>query len=285
MNYMTEGTTKRYKGKSSCGYPTFIPQKNDLCQYGCEFEFYINTKRHNYTETIEALTKVLYHLSHADILVDEISIPNTIDKNSCIQIKPDISLQDHGIEISVPISNKEGIIHFIETISPLIDKYGYTNEETGFHIHISTIKNCGSHIDFYRFMLLCDNAGLLSSWKPREGYSHNVMDILSSHSKQEARVLKTKKGTIWNLERIDSHHIEIKSIGGINYHKEPKRIIKEFEAYATYFMETLGEMTETHKALLLKHKIKVDKLSRETKTYFASALSEAGILNTNNQRY
>ncbi len=278
MNYMTEGTTKRYKGNSSCGYPTFIPQKNDLCQYGCEFEFYINTKQHNYTETIEALTEALYHLSHADILVDEISIPNTIDKNSCIQIKPDISLQDHGIEISVPISNKEGIIHFIETISPLIDKYGYTNEETGFHIHISTIKNRGSHIDFYRFMLLCDNADLLSSWKPREGYSHNVMDILSSHSKQEARVLKTKKGTIWNLERIDSHHIEIKSIGGINYHKEPKRIIKEFEAYATYFMETLGEMTETHKALLLKHKIKVDKLSKETKSNFASALSEAGIL-------
>ena len=278
MNYMTEGTTKRYKGNSSCGYPIFIPQKNDLCQYGCEFEFYINTKQHNYTETIEALTEALYHLSHADILVDEISIPNTIDKNSCIQIKPDISLQDHGIEISVPISNKEGIIHFIETISPLIDKYGYTNEETGFHIHISTIKNRGSHIDFYRFMLLCDNADLLSSWKPREGYSHNVMDILSSHSKQEARVLKTKKGTIWNLERIDSHHIEIKSIGGINYHKEPKRIIKEFEAYATYFMETLGEMTETHKALLLKHKIKVDKLSKETKSNFASALSEAGIL-------
>ena len=41
------------------------------------------------------------------------------------------------------------------------------------------------------------------------------MDILSSHSKQEARVVKTKKGTVCNLERIDTHHMEIKSIGKI----------------------------------------------------------------------
>ena len=45
MNYTIEGTTKRYKGNFSCSYPTFIPQKNDLCQYGCEFEFYIDTER------------------------------------------------------------------------------------------------------------------------------------------------------------------------------------------------------------------------------------------------
>jgi len=282
MNYTIEGTTKRYKGNSSCSYPTFIPQENDLCQYGCEFEFYINTELHHYTETIEALAEALYHLTHADILVDEISIPNATDKNRCIQIKPDISLQDHGVEISVPISSEEGIIHFIETITPLIDKYGYTNEETGFHIHISTIENNGSHIDFYRFMLLCDNTNLLTSWKPREGYSQNVMDILSSHGKKEARVIKTKKGTIWNLERIDSHHIEIKSIGGINYHKEPQRIIKEFKNYAANFIETLGEMTEAHKQLLLEHKKRVDTLSQDAKSNFAAALSEAGILDTKN---
>ena len=145
-------------------------------------------------------------------------------------------------------------------------------------MHISTLQNNGNHIDFYRFMLLCDNADLLSSWKPREGYSQNVMDILSSHTKREARVIKTKKGTIWNLERIDTHHIEIKSIGGIDYHKEPDCIIKEFETYAGYFIEAVGEMTDVHKELLLKHKQKVDKASKEVKADFVSALSEAGIL-------
>ena len=278
MDYTTEGTTKRYKGNKSCSYPNFVPSKNDLCQYGCEFEFYINTEKYKYHEVIKVLTQKLYALTHADILVDEISIPQANDKNNCMQIKPDISLEDHGIEISVPISTKEGIYHFIEMITPLIEKYGYTNEETGFHIHISTLKNDGSHIDFYRFMLLCDNAGLLSSWKPRVGYSQNVMDILSSHSKQKARVIKTKKGTVWNLERIDTHHIEIKSIGGVGYHSEPTRIIQEFEAYEKYFIESIGKMTDVHKILFEEHKEVLDLIEKETKGRFASALVESGIL-------
>lgn len=278
MDYTIEGTTKRYKGNSSCSYPSYLPKEEELCQYGCEFEFYINTEKYDYRKTIQALTKALYDITSADILVDEISIPNASDKNRCMQIKPDISLQDNGVEISVPISCQEGIIHFIDKITPLIDKYGYTNEETGFHIHISTLKKSSSHIDFYRFMLLCENSNLLTSWKPREGYSQNVMDILSSSAKREARIIKTKKGTIWNLERIDSHHIEIKSIGGVDYHKEPDKIIQEFKVYANNFIETLGIMTQAHKQLLLEHKKRVNTLSKEAKSNFASALSEAGIL-------
>jgi hypothetical protein len=209
-------------------------------------------------------------------LVDEISIPHAADKNHCMQIKPDISLEDHGVEISVPISTKEGIHHYIQTILPLIEQYGYTNEETGFHIHISTL--CSSHIDFYRFMLLCDDAGLLSAWKPRIGYSQNVMDILSSHTKQEARIIKTKKGTIWNLERIDPHHIEIKSIGGADYHKETERLMSEFENYADYFIQALSAATPEHKRLLENHKQMLESIDKEAKGRFASALIEAGIL-------
>lgn len=278
MEYVIEGTTKRYKGNPSCKYPDFHTLKNDICQYGCEFEFYIDLERYSYSSAVESLTHDLHKLTRADILVDEVSIPKTKDKNHCMQIKPDISLQDNGIEISVPISIKEGIIHFIETIMPLIEKYGYTNEETGFHMHISTLQNDGKHIDFYRFMLLCDSAKLLSSWKERIGYSQNVMEILLSHTKRKARVIKTKKGTIWNLERIDTHHIEIKSIGGVNYHQEPERIIDEFKMYATYFLEAVDKMTDAHKELLREHKEKVDALSKETKADFAVALGEAGIL-------
>lgn len=276
MQYILEDTTKRYKGNNDCDYPSFTPKENDLYRYGCEFEFYIDTEQYLYADVINTLTKALYELTSADILVDEISIPHAADKNHCMQIKPDISLEDHGLEISVPISTKEGILHYIQTILPLIERYGYTNEKTGFHIHMSTLGN--SHIDFYRFMLLCDEAGLLSAWKPRIGYSQNVMDILSSHTKQEARIIKTKKGTIWNLERIDSHHIEIKSIGGDNYNKEAERIMKEFEIYADYFTEALGKTTLQHKVVLENHKKVLDSLDKETKRRFALALIEAGIL-------
>ena len=276
MKYILEGTTKRYQGNGSCKYQSFTPKEDDLCRYGCEFEFYIDTEQYVFSDVIGTLTKALYELTSADILVDEISIPHAADKNHCMQIKPDISLEDHGIEISVPISTKEGILHYIQKILPLIEQYGYTNEETGFHIHMSTLGS--SHIDFYRFMLLCDNAGLLSAWKPRIGYSQNVMDVLTSHTKQEARIIKTKKGTIWNLERIDPHHIEIKSIGGDDYHKETERIISEFENYADYFSQALGEMTEEHKRLLENHKQMLDSLDKEAKGRFVSALIEAGIL-------
>jgi hypothetical protein len=276
MQYVLEGTTKRYQGNDGCRYPKFTPQEGDLYHYGCEFEFYIDTKQYLYSDVIDALTKTLYELTSADILVDEISIPHAADKNHCMQIKPDISLEDHGVEISVPISTKEGVLHYIQTILPLIEHYGYTNEETGFHIHMSTLGS--SHIDFYRFMLLCDDAGLLSAWKPRIGYSQNVMDILASHTKQEARIIKTKKGTIWNLERIDSHHIEIKSIGGADYHKETERLMREFELYADYFTQALGEVTPEHKRLLENHKQMLDSLDKEAKGRFASALIEAGIL-------
>jgi hypothetical protein len=278
MNHTTEGTTKRYKGNSSCEYTDFTPKQNALYQYGCEFEFYINTDKYSFTGTIKKITEALYALTHKDILVDEVSLPNAEDKNFCMQIKPDISLQDNGVEISIPISTQEGVIHFINTITPIIDQYGYTNEETGFHIHISTCNNNSHHIDFYKFMLLCDDANLLTSWKPRPGYSQNVMDILSSHTKKEARVIKTKKGTIWNLERIDTHHIEIKSIGGTDYHKNPIQIIEEFETYAKLFIEATGEMTSLHKKLLLKHKQKIDTVSKEIKANFVAALGEAGIL-------
>jgi len=279
MQYILEGTTRRYKGNHNCNYPNFIPREGDLCCYGCEFEFYVDTKRYQYTDVIDGLTKALYNLTHSDILVDEISIPRAADKNHCMQIKPDISLEDYGLEISVPISTKEGILHYIQTILPLIKKYGYTNEETGFHIHMSTFGS--SHIDFYRFMLLCDDAGLLSAWKPRIGYSQNVMDILSSHTKQKARIIKSKKGTIWNLERIDPHHIEIKSIGGADYHKEAERIMKEFELYADYFTQALGEMTAEHKRLVESHKQMLNSLNKEVKGRFASALIAAGILDKN----
>ncbi len=278
MKYILEGTTKRYQGNGSCKYQSFTPKKDDFCRYGCEFEFYIDTEQYLFSDVIGTLAKALYELTSADILVDEISIPHAADKNHCMQIKPDISLEDHGVEISVPISTKEGILHYIQKILPLIEQYGYTNEETGFHIHMSTLGS--SHIDFYRFMLLCEDAGLLSAWKPRIGYSQNVMDILTSHTKQEARIIKTKKGTIWNLERIDPHHIEIKSIGGTDYHKETERLMREFENYTDYFSQALGEMTAEHKRLLKNHKQMLDSLDKEAKGRFASALIEAGILDS-----
>lgn len=281
MEFLQEGTTKRYKGNDSCGIEDFTPMIDDVYQYGCEFEFYIDTDICDYETTIGKITKELYALTNADILVDTVSLPTAKDKDRCMQVKPDISLDNTGLEISTPISTLEGVNHFIKSICPIIEKYGYTNEETGFHIHISTINQDGVNFNFYKYMLLCNEAKLLSSWKPRMGYSQNVMDILSTHSKSKTRQIKTKKGTVWNLEKVGSNHVEIKSMGGIDYHKEVKKLVKEFASYAKYFDETLQKDDLNHKKLFEAHKLMVDAVNDDVKATFVSALSASGILPDN----
>ncbi|PHR54436.1 MAG: hypothetical protein COA44_13035 [Arcobacter sp.] len=278
MHYTLEGTTKRYAGNKGFTFDDFNLSADDTYQFGCEFEFYIKTSKYDYGETIDKITEEVYSLTGADILVDTTNLPTAYDKNHCIQIKPDVSLKDNGIEISVPITTEDGIVHYIQTITSIIQKYGYTNQETGFHIHISTIDNNGVNFNFYKFMLLCHTAELLSSWKQRPGYSQNVMDVLSSNTKQQARVIKTKKGTIWNLEKVEPNHVEIKSIGGEDYHKNIHKIIEEFLQYTQLFIQTLHDDTEGDREIYRAHKEQLDTLSRETEETFATALSEAGIV-------
>lgn len=278
MEYILNGTTKRYLGNKHCTFNNFKFKDSDKYQFGCEFEFYINTDLHDYKIVIDDILRDIYELTNVDILVDLISLPIDADKNNCLQIKPDMSLKDNGLEISVPITSKAGITHFIETVCPIINKYGYTNEETGFHIHISTRDSDGSNFNFYKYMLLCHKANLLSSWKERPGYSQNVMDILLKNDKLKTREIKTKKGTVWNLEKIEANHVEIKSIGGDDYHTDIKKITKEFLKYIKCFEETLLNDTDTHKLMYLEHKEHIKNLSSDIQSSFSVALTEAGIL-------
>lgn len=278
MKFTLEDTTKRYKGNESCCLDDYAPSADDDYQYGCEFEFYIDTDATDYDTAIEKITKKLYALTNADILVDTIALPKAKDKDHCMQLKPDISLEENGVEISTPIATKEGVVYYIKELCKIIDKYGYTNEETGFHIHISTIEKDGINFNFYKYMLLCNDKNLLSSWQPRIGYSQNVMDILISHDKLETRKIKTKKGTVWNLEKIASNHVEIKSMGGEGYHQEVKKLTREFLEYAKYFDETLHKDTPKHKTLFKEHQEQVNALRDDIKARFVSALSASGIL-------
>lgn len=278
MKYTTTGTTKRYEANQSSAYHENMFKETDKYQYGCEFEFYIDTKLHDFNATIEMIIQEVHEFTDAEILVDTINLPTDSDRNNCMQIKPDISLEDNGIEISVPITTVAGIQHYIQKICSIIERYGYTNNETGFHIHISTIKRDGINFNFYKFMLLCDKAGLLSSWEPRVGYSHNVMDILSSNTKQTSRKIKTKKGTVWNVEKIEPNNVEIKSIGGDGYHQKMDVMLQEFVSYSKYFDETLTQDTDAHKQMYIEHKQQINKLSKVASAEFANALNEAGII-------
>jgi len=275
---MVQSSTKRYKAVQN-NIETLTISDNDLYQFGCEFEFYIDTNRYNLQNVIEEIKNKIANFTDADILVDLATLPTDTDKNHCVQIKPDQSLDDNGIEISIPITTKNGVKHYINNILPFIEKYGYTNEDTGLHFHISTIKQDGVNFNFYLYMLMCHDKNLLSSWLPRSGYSQNVMDILSKNTKSKSREIKNKKGTIWNLEKIGVNHIEIKAIGGVDYHKEVDKIINEFDKYAEYFDVVLKDNDiDYRQRLISEHKQLIKSIDNDIKEKFAQAVHEAGLV-------
>ena len=275
---MIKNTTKRYKAVNN-NLDTLKINNDDLYQFGCEFEFYIDTNRYNLQNAIEEIKNKIANFTDSDVLVDLATLPTDADKNHCMQIKPDQSLDDNGIEISIPITTQNGVKHYINKILPLIEKYGYTNEDTGLHFHISTLKQDGVNFNFYLYMLMCHDKNLLSSWLPRSGYSQNVMDILSKNTKAKSRVIKNKKGTIWNLEKIDANHIEIKAIGGVNYHKEVDKVINEFDRYAEYFDTVFKDVDiDYRKKLISEHKQLVKSMDNTTKEEFFKAVNEARLI-------
>ncbi len=273
-------TTIRYSANKECKLNCHDLHSVDIYQYGCEFEFYIDTDRYIFKEAIDQIKNDIFEFSNVDILVDITALPTDEDKNHCIQIKPDQSLKDNGIEISIPITSQNGVKHYITHILQLIEKYGYTNEDTGLHFHISTIKSDGINFNFYVYMLVCHDKNLLSSWLTRSGYSHNVMDILSNNSKTETKQIKNKKGKIWNIEKISPNHIEIKSIGGVDYHKETSKIIEEFEIYTSSFDSVLNDSNSEYiKNLIEEHKKLIASLKPNVKEEFSKAVVEAGLIN------
>lgn len=266
--------TKRFAANKNCEFDCFDIKEEDLYQFGCEFEFYINED--DYKSTIAKIKDEIYKFSNVDILVNLATLPTETDKNYCIQIKPDSSLQDNGVEISIPITSLKGVEHYIKNIFPLIEQYGYTNKDTGLHFHISTIKKDGVNFDFYVYMLICHDKNLLSSWETRDGYSHNVMDILSRYPKSKTRKIKTKKGTIWNLERVSLNHIEIKSMGGVDYHRQIDKILSEFCIYADCFdMICRNREPEYKSRLVCEHKLLIAKIPPKQKEEFIKAVNES----------
>lgn len=275
---MANQTTERYEANKHCEFDCFDLTLEDIYQYGCEFEFYIN-KSLDFKSTIIEIKDKIYQFSNVDILLDFVSLPSDVDKNQCVQIKPDNSLEDNGIEISIPITSKNGIKHYVKHILQIIEEYGYTNADTGLHFHISTIKNDGVNFDFFLYMLMCHDKNLLSSWVTRNGYSHNVMDILSGNSKVVSRSIKNQKGQIWNLEKISSNHVEIKSMGGADYHLKRDQIISEFELYAECFdIINKKQNNEYRNQLIENHKKLINNVSINQKEEFINVVYELGIM-------
>lgn len=278
-------TTIRIPANKQCPCDCYDLQANDTYQFGCEFEFNLNIHTlKDIPALVEKIQNEIFLFSNVDILVDQVNLINDPDRNQCVQIKPDYSLENNGIEITTPMTSVLGIKHYIKNIFDIIDRYGYTDESTGLHFHISTIKVDGTNFNFYTYMLICHDKELLSSWPSRLGYSENVMDVLGKHSKSEARKIKDSS-KCWNLQKISANHIEIRAMGGKDYHKQLEKVLSEFELYADAFdnvftrkePEYILKLIEEHK----KHIAEIQEINNIS--LFVAAVQEAGLLDDNSK--
>lgn len=234
----------------------------DEFRFGCEFEFYING------DNTEAIINELKDITGSDILVNLTELPLEADRNHCLCFKYDASLGDQGVEISTPICSYDTLVYYIARITMIIEDFGSTNEDTGFHIHISIEKK--DDIDFYAFILLCNDANLLSNWGERNGYSLNPMEILNNLNEKDTRKLKNKKGRVWSIERRGIGHVEIRTIGGTSYHYEATKICQELNHFIKIFKRCLCDMKmdSEYKTLLQNHLDILENTSLEKKKKF-----------------
>lgn len=139
-------------------------------KFGCEFEFYPNTMLED--EIIDVLSNIL-----KDSIELKQNLKSNDDNNMNYKTEPSLSAMG-GKEITTPICSYQDLKSYIIAIAEIIDKNGETNEDTGFHIHISTIDE-NKEVDFYKFMLLCDETSLLQNWGNRNAYCLNLVGFNS----------------------------------------------------------------------------------------------------------
>ncbi|MDD2791236.1 MAG: hypothetical protein PHU40_11315 [Sulfurimonas sp.] len=246
-----------------------MTQHDDL-RFGCEFEFYPNIMLED--EIIDSLESVLKSGALLKLHLD-----SNDDENMNYKNEPSLRARI-GKEITTPICSYEDLRYYIYTICKIVDNSGETNEDTGFHIHISTV-DTSTEVDFYKFMLLCDKSLLLSNWGKRNGYCLNVMDVLTTLDMEEAKKLKNKKGRVWNLEKRKEkgmiNHIEIRTMGGTNYQRKPEQILRELDQFIDIFKRCIKNTNqdEEYKIILQKHMEVVKTAPKKRREKFLQIIS------------
>ena len=239
-------------------------------KFGCEFEFCPNEMLED--EIIDALEDILKVGTKL-----KKNLESNDDDNMNYKNEPSLSAMG-GKEITTPICTYEDLREYISKIANIIDQNGSTNESTGFHIHISTIDE-SMEVDFYKFMLLCNEALLLNNWGKRNAFCLNVMDVLTVLDMEEAKKHKNKKGRVWNLEKRREYdranHVEIRTIGGTNYQRKVEQILHELDRFIEIFNRSIKNENrdEEYKVVFQKHIKILESAPKERREKFLQLIS------------
>jgi len=226
--YINEKTTKKEFADAL---------KNPNVRCGCEFEMYISDygngsggsdedEDDNYDGELDELDSN-YIMS--------LDFPIELDSNNW-EVIDDASLSSNlgGVEVVTPIMKLPELIDTIEKVFKWMDKYAYTDDTCGFHIHMSI--NNGKELDPLKLVLFAEE-GLIYKVFPdridndyatsiKKGHFRFMKPFTIDDIKMMAKKNKidkefnTEKYLGIHLSDLKSNHVEFRYMGGKNYQRK-----------------------------------------------------------------
>ena len=214
---------------------------------GAEFEFYIQALDEiDFDKQLKSIISMLFEITDQDIICNPFKEFDRSREYDKLIIKPDSSLksQSFGIEITTPIVSILNLPFYIKSIFEIMKKHNaYTDETTGFHIHLSCPVLDNKPFDFLGLMLLLNKYNLYETWPARPDYSRNVMDVLNCLNFEVAGQKKDEVGRGWCIVRPAAEakptHIEIRTMGGEDYNCKLEQVNLELIAIAELYLSVL----------------------------------------------
>lgn len=120
-------------------------------------------------------------------------------------------------------------------------------------------------LNLCKFVYLSEHKNLLNNWGERNKYCINIMLIMGHLELEDVLLFKENKGRVWNFLKRGTHHIEIRTFGGTDYHTKINQVISELGIYTTLFNEsTSKEDSEIYLSYLKTHANELKKIPQET---------------------
>lgn len=205
---------------------------------GLEFEFYLGDKTGEFEKFRESLQN-LFQVALPIVIENIIFLPESCDKQKNKDfwyLERDDSLKDkNGYELVSPMLDIKAAKHYLTMISSFIEKLGYTTDDCGFHVHISSKEL--SSIKPSNMMLLLEQNDCLSKWEEREGYNKNILDFFKIVHPDifdvEYGNLSKRYNLIPRFDETDiyKNHMEIRAFGGENYHLKTQEILDDLKMF------------------------------------------------------
>lgn len=205
---------------------------------GLEFEFYLGDESEEF-KTFRNSLQNLFQVALPVVVENIIFLPDSCDKQKNKDywyLERDDSLNGkNGYELVSPMLDLKSLNHYMTMITSFIEKLGYTQNDCGFHVHISSEK-LGSITPSTMMLLLSEN-DCLSKWEERAGYNKNILEYFKIVHPDifdtEYQNLSKRYNLISRFNEDDDYknHLEIRAFGGKDYHLKCNEILDDLKKF------------------------------------------------------